>query len=94
MQQDFTQKMPVMNVTSLSAKLGIGWDEEQEAGRDGEGEYSLAAWRRKAGIKLPKWIAKSEEGAVASSAVSSAARTSPHGVERRKYTESDDGAKG
>ena len=94
MQQDFTQKMPVMNVTSLSAKLGIGWDEEQEAGRDGEGEYSLAAWRRKAGIKLPKWIAKAEEEAAASSAVSSAARTSPHGVERRKYTESDDGAKG
>jgi hypothetical protein len=72
--QDMQAKMQAQMPQGLAlpSGLGITWegddDEEDKnggGGQGGGGDFTLAAWRKKAGIKLPKWQEKAREAAQA-----------------------------
>ena len=47
---DMQAKLPTMPTLP-----GITWEEEEAAEGETQGEFTLASWRKKAGIKVPKW---------------------------------------
>ena len=53
---DVQAKLP-----SMPALPGITWEEEEEVAGETQGEFTLASWRKKAGIKVPKWQQEKEK---------------------------------
>jgi len=48
---DVQAQVPLLSLPSSSG-FGITWEEEEDSKGGGEGVYTLAAWRKKAGIKV------------------------------------------